>query len=78
MEDERDRIRKRQREGIDSAHANAVNFGRPSIKITDEFKLLKSGNPEGIIAVRAREEASMRKTSFYKMVKEYEALVSTF
>jgi len=36
-EDERNRIRTRQREGVDSALANGVKFGRPSIEITDEF-----------------------------------------
>ncbi|MBO1914090.1 recombinase family protein, partial [Microvirga sp. 3-52] len=36
-EDERDRIRTRQREGIDSALRSGVKFGRPAIKITDEF-----------------------------------------
>jgi DNA invertase Pin-like site-specific DNA recombinase len=75
-EDERDRIRKRQREGIDSFLANGVKFGRPSIEITDEFiqAYVKWQSGE-ITAVKAIEEADMRKTSFYKMVKEYEALV---
>lgn len=37
-EDERNRIRKRQREGIDVALKNGVAFGRPKSIITEEFK----------------------------------------
>ena len=46
-EDERKRIRKRQREGIDSALANGVKFGRLTIDITDEFiqAYVKLANP---------------------------------
>ena len=73
---ERERIRKRQREGIDSALANGVKFGRPVIQITDEFiqayDIWQAGE---ITAVEAMKEADMKKTSFYKMVKELEALV---
>ena len=37
-EEERDRIRKRQREGIDVALQNGVPFGRPKVQVTEEFK----------------------------------------
>ena len=37
-EEERDRIRKRQREGIDVALQNGVNFGSPKVTVTEEFK----------------------------------------
>ena len=71
-EDERDRIRTRQREGIDSALSNGVKFGRPSIKITDEFIHAYDKWQSGeITAVKAMEEAGMKKTSFYKMVNDY-------
>ncbi|QUW23371.1 recombinase family protein [Sporosarcina sp. Marseille-Q4063] len=74
-EDERDRIRTRQREGIDSALVKGVKFGRPSIKITDDFILAYEKWKAGeITAVKAMEEANMKKTSFYKMVKEHEIL----
>ena len=73
-EDERERILKRQREGIDSALANGVKFGRPPIQITDEFIQAYGKWKNGkITAVRAMDEAGMKKSSFYKMVKEYEA-----
>jgi DNA invertase Pin-like site-specific DNA recombinase len=72
-EDERERIRIRQREGINSALANGVKFGRPSIEITDKFiqayEQWKAGN---ITAVKAMEKAELKKTTFYKIVKIYE------
>ncbi|MFK2825149.1 recombinase family protein [Bacillus sp. B190/17] len=37
-EEERERIRKRQREGIDVASKNGVTFGRPKAQVTNEFK----------------------------------------
>ncbi|MCM3712352.1 recombinase family protein [Sporosarcina luteola] len=75
-EDERERIRKRQREGIDSALTNGVRFGRPSIEITDEFiQAYDKWHAGEITAVKAMEKADMRKTSFYKMVKVYKELL---
>ncbi|MGM0867542.1 MAG: recombinase family protein [Bacillota bacterium] len=72
-EEERERIRKRQREGIDAALQNGVSFGRPKAEINEEFiksyNRWKSGE---ISAVRAMEEAGVKKTTFYKLVKEYE------
>jgi DNA invertase Pin-like site-specific DNA recombinase len=72
-QEERDRIRKRQREGIDVALQNGVVFGRPKVQMTDEFKEVyerwKSGEMK---AVMAMEELGIKKTTFYKLVKEYE------
>ena len=72
-EEERDRIRKRQREGIDVALQNGTIFGRPKVTVTEEFKEVyacwKSGE---ITAVKAMEEIGVKKTTFYKLVKEYE------
>jgi DNA invertase Pin-like site-specific DNA recombinase len=72
-QEERDRIRKRQREGIDVALQNGVAFGRPKVQMTDEFKEVyerwKSGEMK---AVKAMEELDIKKTTFYKLVKEYE------
>lgn len=72
-QEKRDRIRKRQREGIDAAIKNGVTFGRPKSTITEVFKQVytrwKSGE---ITAVKAMEEAGVKKTTFYKLVKEYE------
>ncbi len=72
-EEERDRIRKRQREGIDLALQNGIQFGRPIVHISEEFKEVyrkwKSGE---LSAVEAMQEAGVKKTSFYKLVKALE------
>jgi DNA invertase Pin-like site-specific DNA recombinase len=36
-EEERERIWKRQREGIDLALQNGLAFGRPKVQVTEEF-----------------------------------------
>lgn len=73
-QEERDRIRKRQREGIDLALQNGIKFGRPTIFVSDEFRAVyvrwKSGE---ITAVRAMQDAGVKKTSFYKLSKALEA-----
>ena len=72
-EEERERIRKRQREGIDLAFKKGVQFGRPKVHVTEEFKEVygkwKSGE---LTAVKAMQEAGVKKTSFYKLVKALE------
>lgn len=72
-EEERDRIRKRQREGIDLAIKNNVKFGRPGLEITDEFidayKKWKAGEINGVEATKL---STISKASFYKLVKIYE------
>ncbi len=48
-------------------------FGRPKAQVTEEFKevydLWKAGE---MTAVKAMSELDVKKTSFYKLVKEYE------
>ncbi|MFE4706919.1 hypothetical protein ACWGJQ_23205 [Peribacillus simplex] len=52
---------------------NGVPFGRPKATVTEEFKqfydLWKSGE---ITAVKAMAELGVKKTTFYKLVKDYE------
>ncbi|KIL45178.1 recombinase family protein [Jeotgalibacillus soli] len=72
-EEERERIRKRQREGIDMALKNGIAFGRPKAVITEEFKLVYDRWKSGVLtAVKAMEELDIKKTTFYKLVREYE------
>lgn len=68
-EEERQRIRKRQREGIDLALQNGVQFGRPKVLISDEFReVYQRWKRKEITAVKAMQEAGVKKTSFYKLV----------
>lgn len=73
-EEERDRIRKRQREGIDVALQSGAAFGRPKVEVTEEFKEVYDRWKAGeMTAVKAMEELGVKKTTFYKLVKQYES-----
>lgn len=72
-EEERNKIRTRQREGIDIAIRNGIRFGRPSAEITPEFKLAyKKWRAGELKAVEAMKESNLTKSTFYKLVKKYE------
>ena len=70
---EREKIRQRQREGIDLALSNGTKFGRPRKEITkifiQTFNDWKKGN---ITAVKAMQICEMKPSTFYRRVKEYE------
>lgn len=72
-EEDRNRIRKSQREGIDTALKNGVKFGRPKIEVSDEFvEVYNRWKAKEITAVRAMQVTGMKKTTFYKLVRVYE------
>lgn len=72
-QEERDRIRKRQREGIDAALNKGISFGRPKAQISQKFiEVYNQWKRKEITAVRAMKEANVKKTTFYKLVKQYE------
>lgn len=52
---------------------NGIVFGRPKAIVMEEFKQIydpwKSGE---ITAVKAMQEIGIKKTTFYKLVKEHE------
>jgi DNA invertase Pin-like site-specific DNA recombinase len=70
---ERETIRKRQRQGIDAAKAKGKHLGRPSLKMPENFGTVymewKSGR---YTAKKAMEILAMKSTSFYRMVRQYE------
>ncbi len=72
-EDERKRIRERQREGIDAAKIKGKHLGRPKIGFPTDFEKFynewKKGN---ITATQCIKELNLKRTSFYKLVKKYE------
>jgi DNA invertase Pin-like site-specific DNA recombinase len=75
-EEERERIRKRQREGIDVALQNGIVFGRPKVMVTEDFKKVYARwKTKEITAVKAMEEIGVKKTTFYKLVRKYEELL---
>jgi len=72
-QEERDRIRKRQREGIDLAMQQGKTFGRPKAQITDAFMEAYDEWKNGeITATQAMQQARVKKTTFYKLVKQVE------
>lgn len=73
-EQERKKIKIRQREGIDRAISKGKHMGRPkTVIVTDRFKAayIQWKNDE-ITAVKAMELAEMSRAGFYRLVKEYE------
>lgn len=70
---ERDTIRDRQREGIELAIKQGKAFGRPKACTTDTFnRTYRDWKAGKITAVEAMKLEGMKKTTFYKLVKEYE------
>lgn len=72
-EQERNTIKARQREGIDIAKAKGKHLGRPKATYPKNFELYYSQwKKEDITAVKAMELLGLKRTTFYKLVKEFE------
>nr|WP_229192528.1 recombinase family protein [Bacillus cereus] len=72
-EDERKRIRERQKEGITIALQKGVKFGRKKVEIDDNFKeSYQEWKNHKITAVEAMRRVGMKSNTFYRRVKEYE------
>lgn len=66
-ERERDNIKTRQREGIDSAHARGVKFGRPTGEIPKDFIRCYELYTQGLIKVKdVMSMCNIAKSTFYK------------
>jgi DNA invertase Pin-like site-specific DNA recombinase len=72
-EEERNKIRIRQAEGIANAKAQGIELGRPKAVIDDKFiDAYNRWKAKEITAVQAMKDADVGKTTFYKLVKQYE------
>ena len=70
-QNERETIRKRQAEGIASAKSRNVKFGRPKTEITEDFKIVVNRWKNGeITATEAIKITQIKRTTFYKLVKQ--------
>src|SRR5699024_4800442 len=70
-QDERERIRQRQREGSDEALRQGKGFGRPKAQITEEFKEAYEEWQKGnITATKAMQQSGTKKTTYYKLAKQ--------
>jgi DNA invertase Pin-like site-specific DNA recombinase len=74
-EQERENIKKRQAEGIAIAQAQGKHMGRPNAEYPNNFKeIYAKWNKGKITGVKAMELMNIKKTTFYKLVKDYEEL----
>ncbi|MEF9992747.1 MAG: recombinase family protein [Romboutsia sp.] len=73
-EDERTRIKERQKEGIKAAIDKGIKFGRRKIEPGDNFEevYIKWKNSE-LTAVNAMKLLDLKSNTFYRRVKEYES-----
>lgn len=73
-EQERQNIKQRQAEGIAVAKKDGKHLGRPVMELPEEWnKLYKEWKAGKITAVAFMDTIGMKKATFYKKVKEYEA-----
>lgn len=69
---ERESIRKRQAQGIASAKARGIAFGRPKKEIPETFTdLLKAWEQDQISISEITKQCNISKSTFYRRAKEY-------
>jgi DNA invertase Pin-like site-specific DNA recombinase len=72
-EQERKNIKQRQQEGIKIAKAKGKHLGRPKAMFPEQWQdIYKAWKSDNITAVKAMERLNLKKSTFYKLVKEYE------
>jgi len=70
---EKEMRHKRQSEGIAIAKDKGIHLGRPKATFPDKWQTIyKQWKDEEITANKAMELLEMKRTTFYKLVKEYE------
>jgi len=71
-EEERIKIKRRQREGIEAAHKKGIEFGRPNIKKPENWdEVMCKVETSGLKVVDAMKKLGVKKTSYYKLKKIY-------
>ena len=77
-EQERVTLRQRQQEGIAAAKAQGKPLGRPPAAFPTEWKIVyHRWKEQTITAKSAMEKLNLKRTTFYKLVKQYEAQQQT-
>lgn len=70
-ENERENIRKRQEQGIVAAKQRGVRFGRPEVKVPNNFQNIVQAWKCGNIRIdEALEKCQMSKSTFYRRLRE--------
>ena len=71
-ESERNNIRQRQAEGIYAAKKRGVRFGRPPLKLPDNFpEIYEKWKQKELSTAQAAVQCRMPKTTFYEKAKKY-------
>ena len=71
-ENERENIRKRQKQGIAAAKKRGVSFGRPEVPVPDNFgEITKKWESGQISFNNAVQECNMSQATFYRRLREY-------
>lgn len=71
-ENERNKIRTRQREGIEAAQKKNVRFGRPPKTLPDNWREVMAAVKRGEMRpVDAMRELGMSRSSFYRLASQY-------
>lgn len=74
-EQERVNIKQRQQEGIKIAKAKGKHLGRPKAELPSQWEqVYKEWKLKNITAVRAMEKLNLSKSTFYKLIKQYEQI----
>ena len=72
-ENERKNIKSRQAEGIANAKSKGIVLGRPKKEYPNNWQMVYSQwKQKDITAVQAMKQCRLTKTTFYKLVKQYE------
>lgn len=72
-EQERLTIKQRQAEGIAAAKEKGIHLGRPSTQLPEEWdEVYRKWRRGEVTAVSAMKELGLKRSTFYKLVKEYE------
>lgn len=74
-QNERENIKKRQAEGIATAKARGVSFGRPTVAAPDDFaKIIKAWEKKQLSIAEVLEQCKMSEATFYRRLREYRLL----
>ncbi len=69
---ERENIKKRQAEGIATAKAKGIKFGRPEKEVPNEFgKLIKAWEHKKLSLAEVLKQCDMSEATFYRRLREY-------